>query len=190
MDQGPDRVDLDDDANAKRRAQHERGMVAHPGLPNGSSANQEADQIFGQLRMRNIAQAEVIVAEREKVASKARQQQKKAPPVNLTVGDLPRIVNGRATDPPEEQPFSYAFLREGINGALDKVGAVSSDGWVTLEFLNHAKMMAGAAEGLDGAAGGAKLASAAEWIERHKANRKKLAELGMDDEVLEVIPNQ
>eukprot|EP00966_Prymnesium_polylepis_P223846 5179047-Prymnesium_polylepis.1 len=132
MDQGPDRVDLDDDANEKRRAQHERGLIAYPGLPNGSSANQECDQIFGQLRQRNISQAEKIVAEREHKAATARKKNRKEPPVNLTVGDLPRIVNGRAADPPEEHAFSHAFSRDGINGALDKVGAVSSSGWVTL----------------------------------------------------------
>ena len=43
---------------------------------------------------------------------------------DLTNADLPRVINGRITDPIEERPYSYAFGPERIANALNQVGAL------------------------------------------------------------------
>ena len=44
-DSGPDRLDMEESALIERRKRNHAGQLIYPGLPNGSAANQEADQL-------------------------------------------------------------------------------------------------------------------------------------------------
>eukprot|EP00966_Prymnesium_polylepis_P294100 6792419-Prymnesium_polylepis.1 len=68
------------------------------------------DQLYGELQAGMTARADEIVAERKTAAAAARKAKQKAPPVNLTNADLPRVINGVADAPLEKRPFSYVYV--------------------------------------------------------------------------------
>ena len=139
-DMGPDRVDTDEASLSKRQKLHEQGYLAYPGYPNGSAANQEMDQLYGEYKANMSEVADDIVKQKAKTADAQRSKKQKPSPVNLTNLDLPRIVNGRKGDALKKRPFNHAFGPEYLASALDAVGAVSADGWVTRASLSHPKV--------------------------------------------------
>jgi hypothetical protein len=141
-DMGPDRVTVDEDQLLECRQLHVSGILPYPGLPNGTAANQEMDNLFGELKEKTADVADDIVAEREQLAATAREARKKAPPINLTNADLGRIVDGRPGDKGAKRPFRYAFSTEKVDRAWSKVGAVGEGGWVTMQCLHHPKVRA------------------------------------------------
>ena len=147
-DNGPDRMDTDEEELLKRKKLHHAGYLFYPGLPNGSAANQEQDQIYDDLRAGTTEQAERIVAEKEKIASRARKAfpPVKVPPVNLTNEDLPRMLMGKrdaagkCTDPEEKRPFTWSFAKERVDAGWNRIGAVGKDGYITAASINHPKV--------------------------------------------------
>ena len=76
-------------------------------MPQGTSATQEMDGLFGDLKAGGRAQAKKIVKEKRKARQqylakmrndKKKIDPKKLPVVSLNNADLPRIVNGESTD--------------------------------------------------------------------------------------------
>ena len=162
-DDGPDRVDMNEEQLQKRRKRHHDGYLAYPGLPNGTAANAEMDRLFGELKRLCSLQANELVAERESDADTARELGERVPPVNLTNKDLGRIVNGPPGCAPAESPFRMAFAKERIEQAWSAVGAVGKDGWVTRASLFDPKVRgaAEAARAAEAAAAASRTAAAA-----------------------------
>jgi len=141
-DMGPDRITVDEDQLLECQRLHASGILPYPGLPNGTAANQEMDNLFGELKEKSADVADDIVAEREQLAAAAREARKKSPPINLTNADLGRIVDGRPGDRGAKRPFRYAFSSEKVDRAWNAVGAVGEGGWVTMQCLHHPKVRA------------------------------------------------
>jgi hypothetical protein len=162
---GPDRLVGHEDGLMKRKAQYERGVLPWGGVPNGTAATQEMDDLFGDLKEGGRKQAKLIVAEKRKArraaiaaARKAKQKidGKKLSTVSLNNFDLPRIVNGKPNDKGKLRPFNYAFGKATIGKTLDKLGYIDSKGWVTGACVNHPKVQPTAvASGSAAAEGGA-----------------------------------
>ena len=173
-DMGPDRVDADEASLIEKMEKHAAGYLAYPGLPNGSSANQEMDQLFGYYKQLCKEEVDAIVAERETAATAARKVKKKADPVNLTNADLPRVVNGKITKKNKsESAFARAFSKTRVARAWDEVGAVSSKGWVTRKSLNHPKVRKTSTAASTSAAGASAAPSASTAGRQTRAGKGK-----------------
>ena len=114
LDAGPDR--LTEASLPFRTAAWERGLILFPGLPNGTSANQVCDDLFGPYKTGCDQQADDIVAERLAAASTSTTSAK------LDFCDLGRIMNGRDGDPISARPFERAFTREKILRSVERLG--------------------------------------------------------------------
>jgi hypothetical protein len=147
-DSGIGRWDMSEEGLVERKKRHRDGVLVYPGVPNGSAANQEDDQLFGLFKMLSTDQACEIVAEREEAAAAARRDRRPAKTVvvNLNNSDVPRVINGTESTPDKQRPFQYAFGPELVGAAWSKVGAVGADGWVDRSAaLRHPKVREGAA---------------------------------------------
>jgi len=188
-DYGPSRL-VASEAGLKKRAQyHANGYLPYGGVPNGTAATQELDDLYGGLKAGGRDQADAIIAERTVEAAAIRKAATAKPqPVKLTNADLARIVNGLETDPPEKRPFSWTFAPENIAKTLDKLGYIDSRGWVTRAAINHPKVLAGAGCAEE-ATGATTLRSkrAVEQAAKHAVNLEQAATVGLLCDVLEVV---
>ena len=110
----------------------ERGVNLFPSGPaNCTAATQECDQAFGEYksvcdevtdeivseRIKQRADEESAVRDGETFTNADGLQSRKTKDmtkVELTNFDLPRVVNGKPTDPIEKRPFSRAFSKEKV----------------------------------------------------------------------------
>jgi hypothetical protein len=93
-DYGPSRLVASEAGLRKRKKYYDTGYLPYGGVPNGTAATQELDDLYGGLKAGGRGQANAIIAERTAAAGEARKAGHKPLPVNLTNADLPRIVNG------------------------------------------------------------------------------------------------
>eukprot|EP00966_Prymnesium_polylepis_P053458 1236168-Prymnesium_polylepis.1 len=63
---GPDRLVATKEGCAQRSAFYEKGFLPWGGVPNGTAATQEMDDLFGDLKEGGRAQAKLIVTEKRK----------------------------------------------------------------------------------------------------------------------------
>jgi len=110
----------------------ERGVNLFPSGPaNCTAATQECDQTFGEYKSVCDEVTDEIVSERIKQRADEEsavrdgktftnadgvqsRKTKDMTKVELTNSDLPRVVNGKPTDPIEKRPFSRAFSKEKV----------------------------------------------------------------------------
>ena len=110
----------------------ERGVNLFPSGPaNCTAATQECDQAFGEYKSVCDEVTDEIVSERIKQRADEEsavrdgktftnadgvqsRKTKDMTKVELTNFDLPRVVNGKPTDPIEKRPFSRAFSKEKV----------------------------------------------------------------------------
>jgi len=193
-DYGPSRLVASEAGLRKRKKYHDDGYLPYGGVPNGTAATQELDDIYDGLKAGGRSQAEAIVAERTTAAKAARKAGGKPLAINLTNADLARIVNGLETDAPEKRPFSWTFAPENVASTLDKLGYISSDGWVTRAALHHPKVLAGAGcvtEATEATAVSTRRSErAVQQVKLHDYNLKRAASAGLQCEVLEVVPKK
>ena len=190
-DYGPSRLVASEEGVRKRKQYYADGYLPFGGVPNGTAATQELDDLYDGLKAGGRNQADAIIAERTAAAGQARKAGQKPPPVNLTNADLPRIVNGCETDAPEERPFSWTFGPENIAKTLDKLGYIDSDGWVTRAAINHPKVLAGAGCAAEPTGASTRRSERAlEQVQLHATNLKRAATAGLECDVLEVVPKK
>ena len=106
----------------------ERGVYLFPSGPaNCTAATQECDQAFGEYKAVCDEVTDEILSERIKQRADEEsavrdgnadgvqlRKKKDMTKVELTNSDLPRVVNGKPTDPIEKRPFSRAFSKEKV----------------------------------------------------------------------------
>ena len=190
-DYGPSRLVASEAGLRKRKKYYDTGYLPFGGVPNGTAATQELDDLYGGLKAGGRGQANAIIAERTAAAGEARKAGHKPLPVNLTNADLPRIVNGCDTDAPEQRPFSWTFARERVARTLDKLGYIDSAGWVTRAAIHHPKVLAGAGCATETTGASTRRSERAlQQVELHASNLARAAAAGLVCNVLEVVPKK
>ena len=177
----------------------EKGVYLFPSGPaNCTAACQECDQLFGEYKQVCDEVTDEIISERitkraaEEALLRNRQpfvradgaesrSKKDLTKVELTNNDLPRIVNGRPSDPVERRPFSRAFSREKVNWGNKKVGAVP----LTRAALKNPKVRQELEEGEEA------IGVVQQIAQSHAQNLARGAALGLNtDVVLTTLPRR
>ena len=115
LDAGPDRYT--ECSLGWRAAMWNMGLVLFPGLPNGTSANQLCDDLFGVYKSECNDRIDDILSERL-------MQNKHDPSIKVKLDfcDLGRVINGLHGDPISKRPFAKAFTAEKIVASAAKLG--------------------------------------------------------------------
>jgi len=126
VDAGPGRIVLSEVVLAKREALFQRGLIIILGLPNATSVQQEMDALYGPFKSATYSRGEKVVQQKLKERGLARRngQQLSSAVLNLDFGDLPTIVNGKATDAVADRPFDLNFTKDKILWSWAKIGFV------------------------------------------------------------------
>ena len=157
-----------------------RGLFIFLGLQNATSVNQEMDDLYGLFQQSCCDVTDEIVAER--VAARAEEDEEGKIPekdrtkIQLTNGDLGRIVCGRDCDPIEMRPFERSFTPERIDASWRKIGAAP----LTRAGLEQSKVRHEAIEG------DPKLGDLLALEERHAKNVTALEAKGVNVKVSKV----
>ena len=175
LDAGPDR--LTECSLPFRTEMWKQGVILFPGLPNGTSANQVCDDLFGPYKTGCTQNADDIVAERIQASEKERSSGgTSSPALKLDFCDLGRIMNGKEGDPIELKPFERAFTPERIVASVKKLGLNPIDLRVALA---HKRVR-------DDSATGTRTDKIAEVREQHTQSLNALAQRGFDTSGLQV----
>jgi hypothetical protein len=126
VDAGPGRIVSSEVVLAKREALFERGLIIILDLPNATSVQQEMDALYGPFKSATYSRGEKVVQQKLKERGLARRngQQLSSAVLNLDFGDLPTIVNGKATDAIADRPFNLNFTKDKILWSWAKIGFV------------------------------------------------------------------
>jgi len=170
LDAGPDRTT--DCSLDFRRRMWTKGLILFPGLPNGTAANQLMDDLFGTYKTGNNERAQDIVSERI-----AANEIDPSVAVKLDFCDLGRIINGRATDPDHERPFSKSFTREKILSSVSKLGLNPID---LKQMISHRRVR-------DNSAEGSRTTAIQKVREDHTTTLSAASDLGININVLTVV---
>ena len=121
-DYGPGRLSLKKPTLLKRKqALADRGFFIIGGMPNSTAMMQEQDQLYGEFQSSTDEVCEAIMEERRAAA-----EDDTSVTVGLNMADVPRVVNGLATDQPfsRKRPFERAFSVERVEAGWANVGFV------------------------------------------------------------------
>ena len=173
LDAGPDRYT--DTSLGFRSEMWDRGLVLFPGLPNGTSANQVMDDLFGPYKGKSQQVIEDICSERilAQVADRS------APAPKLDFCDLGRSIDGLPRDPMDKRPFSSSFTPPKIMASTKRLGLAPID---LKTALAHPKVR-------DNSLDGARIEKVNQVVQVAASNIETIRSLGFNADAL-VVPVQ
>ena len=124
LDAGPGRIVASAESISKGEELFERGLIIMLGLPNATSVQQEMDALYGAFKSGTYACGEKVVQLKLRDRGIARRNGEPAEQsafVNLHVGDLATIVNGKPGDDLCDRPFDCHFTKEKVLSSWAKV---------------------------------------------------------------------
>ena len=208
-DNGPGRLAADAASMKFREEMAELGVYILLGLPNGTEAQAELDQMYSEFKPRCKTSAVRVAGRKMKMRLEARQRHaldvlidddenvsgdgsdsesiaKKSYGqslcnVSLTNRDLGAIVNGYPDDPVELRPFDYCFTKEKIIKSWIAVGFLPMTGKAALDpKVRHELGVGGAPQ--------ESLVRMEELVKDYAQSGKKLTEMGYNGEILDLQP--
>ena len=170
LDAGPDRYT--ETSLSFRSEMWDKGLVLFPGLPNGTSANQVMDDLFGPYKGKSQQVIEDICSER--ILAKANDPS--APQLKLDFCDLGRSIDGRPLDPIDKRPFSSSFTPAKVKASTKRLGLAPID---LRTALAHPRVR-------DNSLDGARMEQVERVITNTSRNLDTLRTLGFNAEALTV----